>query len=194
MKKLILVLLMAVVTSGSAWAQKGMMGVGANVIAHNTFQESHGLGVGGAVKFQYYISDYFRIEPSIGYYARASKKFTGTFNLNAMVNLHAFLMSPRSLRPYLFAGIGYLGYEGKESVTQMYTYWVDIYGVYEAYNDYYEAEEKYNRNGFGIDGGLGLDYRVSHNVSLQIEAGVIKGVKDEECFGLKANIGVCYNF
>ena len=163
-KKIILVLLLAVVTSGSAWAQKGMMGVGIN-LAGNVGLDDGGIGLGSALKFQYNISDYFRLEPSISGYVLVDDGdgFSGA----ALLNVHAFFMSPRSLRPYAFAGAGYLGY------------------------DYNEEDREY---GFGFDAGLGLDYRMSHHFSLQLEAGALMGTWDEDCIGLKFNLGVCYNF
>ena len=180
MKKLILVLLLAVVTCGSAWAQKGMMGIGGNVAMNVGFDDG-GIGIGGAVKFQYNISDYFRIEPSVTYHAPLESN-DGTFDLTALANMHIFMLSPRSVRPYVFAGVGYLGYS-KES---------DFY-IYDNYG-YYNYKTTKDDNGFGIDGGLGLDCRLSHSLSLQVEIGVLKGFADVDCFGAKANIGLCYNF
>ena len=164
-RKIILVLLLAVVTSGSAWAQKGMMGVGIN-FAGNVGLDDGGIGLGGALKFQYNISDYFRLEPSIGGFANDGDAFDGA----ALLNVHAFFISPRSLRPYAFAGVGYLAYLKKDNY------------------------DKWRKDGFGFDAGLGLDYRMSHHFSLQLEAGALMGVADDDCIGLKFNLGVCYNF
>ena len=194
MKKLILVLLLAVVTSGSAWAQKGMMGVGGNLAMTVGFDDG-GIGIGGAVKFQYNISDYFRIEPSVTYYAPLDEK-NGTFDLAALANIHIFILSPRSVRPYVFAGVGYLGYKkDKENYWAVYNDTYDSQGNWTGYTtkEYSSIEHKTD-NGFGIDGGLGLDCRLSHSLSLQVEAGVLWGFADDDCFGAKANIGLCYNF
>ena len=178
-KKIILVLLLAVVTSGSAWAQKGMMGVGIN-FAGNVGLDDGGIGLGSALKFQYNISDYFRLEPSISGYALVDdgEAFDGA----ALLNVHAFFISPRSLRPYAFAGVGYLGYLKKHNYY---------------YGSSYDEEDR--KDGFGFDAGLGLDYRMSHHFSLQLEAGALmgtNGIADEgtDCIGLKFNLGVCYNF
>ena len=157
-KKIILVLLLAVVTSGSAWAQKGMKGIGIN-FAGNAGLDDGGIGLGSALKFQYNISDYFRLEPSLGGYALVDDG--EAIFWSALLNVHAFFMSPRSLRPYAFAGVGYIGdHEGE----------------------------------FGFDAGLGLDYRVSHHFSLQLEVGTLIGVEDDDWVGLKFNLGLCYNF
>lgn len=180
-KKIILVLLLAVVTSGSAWAQKGMMGVGIN-LAGNVGLDDGGVGLGGNLKFQYNISDYFRLEPSLGGYALVDDGSAAAFDRAALLNVHAFFMSPRSLRPYAFAGVGYLGYLKKR------TYY---------YGSSYDEEDR--KDGLGFDAGLGLDYRVSHHFSLQLEAGALMGmngieVEGADCIGLKFNLGVCYNF
>jgi len=174
-KKIILVLLLAVVTSGGAWAQKGMKGVGVN-FAGNVGFDKGSIGLGGAVKFQYNISDYFRLEPSISFFALVDDDYSSAFDKAALLNVHAFFMSPRSLRPYAFAGVGYLDYLEK-----------DYY-----YGSSYKGDV--NTDGFGFDAGLGVDYRVSHKISLQFEAGALMGVADDDCIGIKFNLGLCYNF
>lgn len=189
MKKLFLVLLVAVVSSGSAWAQKGMMGVGANVAMTAIPITEGGLGIGGGVKFQYNISDYFRIEPSFTYYASADKD-KATAEMAGLVNLHAFLSSPRTLRPYIFVGGGYVGINGIEK------YYDIIYSYSVAYYPYYYIEnvKKLKESRFGADAGIGLDYRVSHHFSLQAEAGIMGAFGKNTDLIIKANIGACYTF
>lgn len=111
MKKLFFGLLLAVVTSGSTWAQKGMMGVGLNLTAHYALIDNGGFGVGGQAKFQYNISDFFRVEPSFSYIGKAARKDRGIFDITALVNFHGFIVSPRNVRPYFFAGFGYMQYQ-----------------------------------------------------------------------------------
>lgn len=176
MKKLILVLLLAVVTSGSAWAQKGMMGIGIGLTAHYALIDNGGFGVGGNIKYQYNISDYIRVEPSLSYIGNASRKDRGFFDITALVNFHGFFASPRNVRPYFFAGFGYMQYKYHNTVDKQ------IVGGAEHFN------------GMGVDGGMGVDLRISHDFSLQIEAGIMKGFKDEACLALFWQGGVCYNF
>ncbi len=185
MKKVILILLITVATSGSAWAQKGMMAVGANV-AMNVTLSDRGFGIGGGAKFQYNISNYFRVEPSFTYYSIDNSKEIA-INMAGLVNIHAFFSSPRTIRPYAFAGFGYLGYKEYE---KGYYILIDNYGTLRYYDDNKES----NKGGFGVDGGFGLDYRVSHNISLQAEAGIITGFVGGMPISIKANIGVCYTF
>ncbi len=176
MKKMILVLLLAVMTSGSAFAQKGMMGIGANAavnIGDRPFW-------GGGVKFQYNVTDIFRIEPSFSYYAKPDNHPEG-YTMTAIANGHLFFSSPRPFRPYLFAGAGWMRYNYK-------------YHKY-TYNNYIVHNKQESQ--FGINAGLGIDYRITHNLSLQIEAGVIRKIGkikgDKQIVG-KINIGFAYNF
>lgn len=172
MKKLLVMLLMAVAFCGSAEAQKGMQGVGAN-FAGNAVE---GIALGGGVKYQYNISNYLRIEPSFSYYAvREHEEEADAFEGAILLNMHLFFSSPRVVRPYAFLGVGYVGFK-------------DYY--YSRYDDYgYELKER-----FGVDGGLGLDWRMTHNLSLQVEGGVLLGINDDDAIGPKINIGICYNF
>ncbi len=185
MKKLFLVLLVAVVSSGSAWAQKGMMGVGANVAMTAIPITEGGLGIGGGVKFQYNISDYFRIEPSFTYYANVDENKT-TAEMAGLVNLHAFLSSPRTLRPYIFVGGGYVRINGIEKYYAIYNYNVGY--------DIIDNVKKLKESRFGVDAGIGLDYRVSHHFSLQAEAGIMGAFGKNTDLIIKANIGACYTF
>lgn len=187
MKKLFLVLLVAVVSSGSAWAQKGMMGVGANIAMTAIPITEGGLGIGGGVKFQYNISDYFRIEPSFTYYADVDGN-KATAEMAGLVNLHAFLSSPRTLRPYIFVGGGYVGINGKEKSFDDIIYDYN-FGHFNLIN-----EKKLKESRYGVDGGIGLDYRVSHHLSLQAEAGIMGAFGRNNDLIIKANIGACYTF
>ncbi len=189
MKKLLFVLFVLVV-SENAFAQKGMMGVGGNVAMCWCFHDS-GIGIGGTVKYQYYLSDYFRIEPSITYFMPLDKK-DGTFNLAPMVNIHAFILPPGSVRPYGFLGIGYLGYKRESE----YTIYHDVYDSDYNWTGYNESRwtENESDNGLGLDGGVGLDCRLTHSLSLQVEVGILLGIADDDTNGLKASIGLCYNF
>ena len=173
MKKLILLLLMAAATGGSAWAQKGMQGIGAN-FAMNIGDEA---AIGGSLKYQYNITNYVRIEPSISFYGEADE----TFGMSILLNGHFFFFSPRVVRPYLFVGAGYGEYYGEQ-----WTY---------AYDKYYSHLKMGSESCFVGNAGLGLDWRISHKFSLQLEAGVMTNFDDDgTALNLKANIGFAYNF
>ena len=167
MKKVLLVCFALLAFSMQGFAQKGMQGIGVN-LAGNVCE---GFAFGGDLKYQYNVSNYFRLEPSFSYYAADDD----SFDMAAFVNMHIFFSSPKAFRPYFFAGPGFVSY-------------------YESYwpSDFSKAE-KYSRGDFGVNAGLGLDFRVS-SISLQLEAGAIMGVSDDDYFGAKFNLGFCYNF
>lgn len=177
MKKMILVLLLAVMTSGSAFAQKGMMGVGANFgvcIHDDPF-------IGGGVKFQYNVADIFRIEPSFSYYGATDNHDYG-ISMAALINGHLFFSSPRAFRPYFFTGVGYV------LVNHPYH---ESYGYYP---NFYTVGNHKNEGSLGVNTGLGIDYRMSHDFSMQVEAGGIMGINYGKSTSIKVNIGVTYNF
>ena len=173
MKKVFLVLFATIVFSMQGFAQKGMQGIGVNFSTNFSLVDG-GMGFGGSVKYQYNVSDYIRLEPSFSFYGVSED----AFNMTGLVNVHIFFSSPRFFRPYFFVGPGYVSFTDDHSYN---------YGSY-----YYEDKE--TDPDFGVNGGFGLDFRVSHNFSLQLEAGGIIGVSDDDEICGKLSIGFCYNF
>lgn len=161
MKKLFLLLVMVFSLCGSVGAQKGMNGIGAN------FSVNGGIGIGASIKYQYNVSDFFRLEPSFSYYSVEDD----AFEMTALMNAHVFFCSPRSIRPYFFTGIGYAKFQEE-----------------------HKFEPTEYKTCFGINGGFGLDWRITHKFSVQIEAGALLGVGDDNMIGVRGNIGFCYNF
>lgn len=169
MKKFIVLLLMAVATGGSAWAQKGMQGVGVNAaggLHHSEFS------IGAGVKYQYNISDYFRLEPSFSYTWPIDNK---GLRMAAFANLHTFFSAPRKVRPYLITGFGFV--TGTEE-------------------DDYDYDDYCDRESIAPNVGLGLDVRISHGLSLQVEGNFDFILNDDwfEQTMLRFNIGLVYNF
>lgn len=180
MKKIIVMLLMAVAFSGNAEAQKGMMGVGINGGIGFDFA-GYGVVPGVGVKFQYNITDIIRLEPSFSYYFLNANTPYGGLNSAGLVNAHIFFMNPRRLRPYFLAGIGYSSVKERENY----------------YYNYLNYKYEETRGGFAFDAGLGLDCRLSHRISLQVEAVILKQTNYFHTFTgwiLKPNIGVAFNF
>lgn len=166
MKKNFLALLLAATCYTSVSAQKGMSGLGVNVpfavgstsvgasnrISKHSYTTTS-LGIG--VKYYYNISNYFRIEPSAEYMAFHSggdKEYDYPM-LKAFLNGHVFFASPRPARPYLIVGMGYVYYRQHVKVYNN----TFVYGSYED-------------DGFCYNLGLGLDIRLSHSLSMQVEA------------------------
>ena len=153
------------------FAQKGMQGVGVNLAANFKVGDHKGIGIGGGIKYQYNITDNIRVEPSFSYYSVSDD----AFDMLGFVNMHLFFLSPSAFRPFIFAGPGFLSYSDERY-------------------DYVLGSYRKTEKDFGFDGGLGLDYRVTHNLSLQMEVGGLIGLGDDDHYGLKLNIGFCYNF
>lgn len=170
MRKFMIALSMMFLCSLGTYAQKGMQGVGVNAAFNMSFDDG-GAGLGGSVKYQYNISDFFRIEPSFSYYGPLDGDL---FNMTALLNVHAFFMAPQAVRPYFFAGAGFVMFSDEHS------YYIDNY--------------REDTEDFGFNGGFGLDWRITHNWSFQVEAGLLMGVSDDDEIGGRASIGITYNF
>ncbi len=160
-KRVLLLLILAVVFTGKMSAQKGMNGIGISVpvgyfsemkVDNNKAKKMGGLYAGIGIKYFYNLTDYFRIEPSAEY-----SWSTPSYSLKSMLNFNLFLKAPNPVRPYLIAGAGYL--------MERYEYTNDKGG-------------RHYQNGIGMNFGLGLDCRISHTLSMQFEAtatGIITG-------------------
>ena len=160
MKKVMMTLLVVAAFSMNGFAQKGMNGIGINVPV-GVYDGYKFLGIG--VKYQYNISDYFRIEPSFEYFPLYSKKKVGSVdcydnvNLKAFLNGHIFLMSPHPARPYILAGAGFAMWK---------------------YNGRYSKGSSQTSECFAYNVGVGYDIRLSHSFAMQIEATAFSSVGD----------------
>ena len=112
------------------------------------------------------------------------------FLLITAKNGHLFFLPPQVFRPYFFAGVGYVSYRSIEKKL--------ISESYSGYTNYHTEKEEQTKGKFGVDAGFGIDYRISHKISIQVEAGYMVGFGDEspfkDCSAIKANLGICYNF
>lgn len=182
MKKIILFALLAVI-SVNAFAQKGRHAVGISIeelgmITFGSDYDAYKNSFGITAKYQYGISDYFTIEPSFTYYITSKNKVEDHSEegfepkYSAGVALHAFFTKTSRLRPYAIAGVSYLHSE-------------DLY--YDTFYDDFETDKK--NNDFNAKIGLGLDYRITYNWNLQLEACYTTAYKAEAI-----GIGCTYNF
>ena len=154
MKKLVLTLLLVAACGASAFAQKGMNGIGVNVPV-SVGQGTTAFGIG--VKYHYNISNYFRLEPSCEFLPIHTEDKNGEYDfpkLKAFLNANLFLGSPSPARPYIIAGLGYVFYSMAEDEPNLY----------------YDAEYTMTDDGFNCNIGLGYDFRLSHSLSMQLEA------------------------
>lgn len=181
MKKIILFALLTVI-SVNTFAQKGRHAVGISIREIGVItsdnkgdseEDNYNGTLGIAIKYQYGISDYFRIEPSFTYYAKSW--FSDEYHTSELeplysigVSIHTFFTNQKRIRPYLIVGAEYLHGE-------------------ERYGDKSEYAEK--TDDFNARLGIGLDYRITYNWSLQFEACYTTLLKAENI-----NIGCTYNF
>ena len=112
--KYIILIVLCGFTANTVSAQKGMQGVGGSIglgywvdlSVMDSFSERLNCNV--SIKYQYNVSNYYRIEPMVLF-----KSYTDELYLNYFIalNNHIFLTRPKRLRPYLIGAIGYY-YEG----------------------------------------------------------------------------------
>ena len=178
MKKFFLLLLMAVVFCGSADAQKGMKGLGVNINGNVTNEL---LNIGASAKFQYNISNYFRVEASAAFYTLSEDHYPNEkesgFESAIIANTHFFVMSPKRIRPYFIAGIGYASFN-------------------EEYKGYNYSYSNVQEDGLAANVGIGVDWRITSFLSLQAECGILSILTDgtEKANGFAFGIGTSYNF
>ena len=168
-------------------AQKSMQGFGVNIGIRfapsdimdnfNIYKEIY---PNIDIKYQYNISNYYRIEPfmSVG----------GLDDLNefhAGINNHLFFCGIKRFRPYGLAGIGF-SYEKGEN--EYYGGWDYLYG--------HPIEERclIKSYGFYVRAGLGANYRFSHKWSGQIELSWAAHLEEFSYSYFQFKIGVAYNF
>ncbi len=158
-------ILVVAIAALSASAQKGMMGVG--VLGGGS------LGVGGDVKsagevgviFQYNCLEMLRIQPYV------NVDFADDFGYGVGLNFNLFFSKSNNVRPFLYVGGGF----------------VSRCCIYD-----YEYE---TTNGGGVNAGIGLDYRISHSVTLMAQFGPqVMFLDGETAIALDPKVGICYNF
>ena len=165
---------MDVVFCGSADAQKGMKGLGVNINGNVTNEL---LNIGASAKFQYNISNYFRVEASAAFYILSEDHYPNEkesgFESAIIANAHFFVMSPKRIRPYFIAGIGYASFNEE----------------YKSYN-YSNVQE----DGLAANVGIGVDWRITSFLSLQAECGILSILTASKANGFAFGIGTSYNF
>ncbi len=140
MKRLFL-LLAAVMCFSVANAQKGEMGVGANVNFGFGYTGGYS-NIGVGLKYQYSFTDHIRVEPAFTYYFK--KDYISMWD--AMANVHyVFHLANDKLNLYPLAGLGVMGV--KASVL-----------------GYSASETK-----FGFNLGGGVEYKVAKAVAVGAE-------------------------
>lgn len=169
MKRLFTMLLLTAVCSASAFAQKGMSGIGLNVPL-SAGQGTTALGIG--VKYYYNLSDYVRLEPSaevLPIHSGGDKVYDFPL-FKGFLNAHLFLMSPRPSRPYLMAGVGYVYYDQNVEVEESIAAYNPYTGTTYSPSTLSYSYQDHSDDGFCYNIGVGYDFRLSHSFSMQVEA------------------------
>ncbi len=132
---------------------------------------------GGSIKYQYHVANRDRIEASFSYRTKGEWNFS--------VSNHFFFNGVKRIRPYFITG-------------------VTVGGI--TFRDRYYDYDKETEVDFGFRAGLGLDCRLSHKWSCQLELGgnvyilgntnVYFHGNDYEYNNLSAflRLGITYNF
>lgn len=187
MKKMISLLLLAIICSSNAMAQKGRNGIGAN-IAWNLFKDS-GFGLG--VKYQTNVTDNIRIEPSFNLYpVNTTKKndydtSKGCYSWIGNINMHYFIGKPNRWRPYVIAGFALGNLKSRERTDNPSLVIQTEYGSF-----YDQVITDKNKIDFGVNAGIGWDLRISYAVSLQLEPKIIL----QKNITLAPTVGITYYF
>ena len=169
MKKLFLMLCVALLGMGNAFAQKGEKAAGIN-LNFGTTASSVGLGA----KFQYGITDAIRIEPSLTYYFGGS----GMFDISA--NAHYLFNVAPKINVYPLAGIGF-------DMCRYET--VDLDDAIEGALTGEEADTHHETEAcFKFNFGGGVEYDVMNNIAvgLELRYEVITGGYSQFVVGLGA--------
>ena len=162
MRKLFLVALFAMFGVG-AFAQKGVMGVGVNLNYTPCLEDGVDINhFGFALKAQYGFTDAIRGEIQAGYDFK--EKLISVFHASA--NVHYLFNLSDKFRLYPIVGIGYASF--------MY----DVDGV--------DAE-----NELLVNGGLGVEYDITGNLTLGLEA---KYQYIDDFNRLPVSLGLTYKF
>lgn len=185
MKKTLLLLLVAMSVSLSGFAQKGRQAVGVDVIPACYPNSERQLSVGVGMKYQYNLTDYIRLVPSAKYVFPHDADKWGSDEYESLqlgMDMNVYLTPLSRVRSYFIAGI--------------------------YYNHVIEYDKNYDDKDYAnivtTNFGIGLDYRLSYNITLQAE--IMYGfpilLKDRDSMltdketnqSLSLGIGVAYNF
>ena len=168
----------AIVLSIGAFAQKGESAVGINLNATPCLEKGASLtNFGIAAKYQYYITDPFRVEAVLGYdlKAKGMSVFEAGVNANWLFNIGS------KVKVYPIVGLGYANLKGA------------IYVDYDDDDDYEDDEEEgsVSRSKFYYNLGAGAEYAISDHLSAAVE---VKYQGIDHFKRLPISLGIVYKF
>ena len=141
MKKFLVLLVCLCACVATSFAQKGESALGLNL----NYGNDTNLGMG--VKYQYCITDNFRIEPAFNYYFK--NDYVSMWDLGA--NLHYLFPVAEKVTVYPLGGLGYANATAHTS---------DLIGGADNVSD----------GKIAINLGAGVDFKVASNLKLNVEA------------------------
>lgn len=167
MKKTLLLALLAAI-SLCAQAQKGRSAIGGGF--QGSYIPDDESRYGFTLKYQYHISNRTRIEPSFSYLTSSAH------NEEINFNIHYLIGKSRRVRPYIGAGLG-VGFGDTG------------FCYYDNYSYDYDSETRLLINPIA-----GLDIRLSHSLSMQIEATPSITPTAYCMLELRLGLGITYGF
>lgn len=180
MKKIFLMLIAVWGMTAISFAQKGESRVGLNLNISPCMESGASLtNFGLAAKYQYGLSNHFRLEGVVGYDFKA--KGVGVFEVGA--NVHYLIKLGEKMKIYPIAGIGYANVSGIVSFDEDYDYEDYYYGDYDFDG---ESESKFYYNL-----GAGFEYDFTNRLSASVE---VKWQGMQWFNRLPISVGVSYKF
>lgn len=189
------------------FAQKGMHSVGLNVSYNDDIDISNqdffdlGIGLGDGyrgfsigAKYQYYLTNYIRLSPTIKYVSMENSRFENSYfydsdyyyqlgipnsviwehekvsmqGIDASLDIHWFFTKVRRVRSYFITGLS-VGYLKSTCIMDYYNQvWSDRNNQYNTNSCYYEAREDKD-NHLGMNVGIGINWEIIPALSLQTE-------------------------
>ncbi|GAP73166.1 hypothetical protein SAMD00024442_65_1 [Candidatus Symbiothrix dinenymphae] len=148
MKKCFLSLLLVAVCGVSVSAQKGEMAVGLNFGLGTS--EMHGIAVGA--KFNYGVTDHFRVSPSFNYFLGNS--IFSAWEVNA--DFHYLFNATEKFAIYPLAGISYAGWD--QTIPSI------------SVGGYTAGGGSASTGVFGVNLGAGADFSLTDAIAIGLEA------------------------
>lgn len=176
MKKVLFVIVALFAFSMQGVAQKGRIGLGIDAVGNGMISEDFAIGT--SVKFQYSMTDLFRIVPFVSYFF-TQPDGDQVPKIAAGLNLHTVFIKNGKFRPYLITGMSYT------HLRENYYNW-DYY--YYNGNYYSLGNNEIGKEKFGGKAGLGFTYRTSYSMEFSFEAGFDTASKEFVGIGLVYNL------
>lgn len=158
------------------FAQKGMQGVGGS-LGFGVCMDGDCDFASGSIRYQNHLTNRMRIVATLEYFDVSGFDSAG-LAYHGGVSFNCFFNDVARLRPYALFGLSLGEYE-------YYDRMVDgsLWG-----------EEIYSMGSFGLNFGIGIDYRISYHISMQAEWVNLFSSFVDDVFSSSLGIGLTYTF